>query len=116
MLALACSAEQLERGGTPEDRALLRALRERSIRVDLRAWDDPVLVSGVYRALWIRSCWDYHRRLDEFLETLSRIQTSGVAVWNPPELVAWNSDKRYLRDLGSAGVETVPTEFLEPGE
>lgn len=115
MLALACSAEQLGKGGTPEDRALLQTLRERSIPTDLVAWDDPGLVPDRYQTLWIRSCWDYHRRLGEFLETLRRIESAGVAVWNSPEQVAWNSDKRYLRDLESAGVEIVPTVFLEPG-
>lgn len=115
MLALACSKELLERGGTAEDQALLGALRQRSIRADLVAWEDPVLVSGTYRALLIRSCWDYHRRRAEFLETLRRVERAGVVVWNEPALVEWNSDKRYLRDLQAAGVDIVPTVFLEPG-
>jgi hypothetical protein len=35
---------------------------------------------------------------------------------NPAGIVAWNSDKRYLRDLEGAGVATVPTLWVEPGE
>jgi hypothetical protein len=35
---------------------------------------------------------------------------------NPADVVAWNSDKRYLRDLERSGVATVPTLWVEPGE
>lgn len=28
----------------------------------------------------------------------------------------WNTDKRYLADLADAGVPTVPTVFVQPGE
>ena len=35
---------------------------------------------------------------------------------NAPEVVAWNTDKRYLADLAAAGVPTVPSAFFAPGE
>lgn len=35
---------------------------------------------------------------------------------NPPELMAWNTDKRYLRALQAAGVACVPTQCVEPGD
>jgi glutathione synthase/RimK-type ligase-like ATP-grasp enzyme len=35
---------------------------------------------------------------------------------NAPAVVAWNSDKRYLRDLVDAGVNVVDTSFIEPGD
>ena len=34
---------------------------------------------------------------------------------NPADILAWNGDKRYLRDLERAGVATVPTLWIEPG-
>jgi glutathione synthase/RimK-type ligase-like ATP-grasp enzyme len=34
---------------------------------------------------------------------------------NPPDVVRWNSDKTYLRDLADAGIAIVPTQWLEPG-
>ncbi|HEV8632517.1 MAG TPA: hypothetical protein VGV61_19540 [Thermoanaerobaculia bacterium] len=35
---------------------------------------------------------------------------------NPAAVLAWNTDKRYLRELAAAGVIVVPTTFLAPGE
>lgn len=34
---------------------------------------------------------------------------------NPAEVLVWNTDKRYLRELADAGVPVVPTTFVEPG-
>jgi glutathione synthase/RimK-type ligase-like ATP-grasp enzyme len=35
---------------------------------------------------------------------------------NPADVVAWNTDKRYLTDLRDAGVPVVPTAWVRPGE
>src|SRR5262249_27591624 len=35
---------------------------------------------------------------------------------NPPDVLRWNTDKHYLRDLARAGVASVPSEFIEPAE
>ena len=39
----------------------------------------------------------------------------GPRLINPPELIAWNTDKRYLDDLAAAGIPVVPTSFVAPG-
>ncbi|MCW2621703.1 MAG: hypothetical protein JWL64_1305, partial [Frankiales bacterium] len=35
---------------------------------------------------------------------------------NPVAVLAWNTDKVYLRDLETAGIPVVPTTFVAPGE
>ena len=35
---------------------------------------------------------------------------------NPLETLSWSSHKSYLRDLEAAGIPTVPTVWLRPGE
>ena len=35
---------------------------------------------------------------------------------NPVPVIQWNTDKHYLEVLAEAGVPTVPTAFIEPGE
>ncbi|MGH3540746.1 MAG: hypothetical protein ACRDQJ_20995, partial [Pseudonocardiaceae bacterium] len=35
---------------------------------------------------------------------------------NGPDVLAWNSDKTYLRELAVAGVPVVPTTFLTPDD
>lgn len=39
----------------------------------------------------------------------------GERLHNPPGVVRWNTDKRYLGELDAAGLPVVPTTFLEPG-
>ncbi len=54
-------------------------------------------------------------RLDDFL-AWTRFVAAVTRIANRPEVVAWNTDKTYLRDLAAAGVPVVPTMFLEPGD
>ncbi|MCW2990190.1 MAG: hypothetical protein JWM73_784 [Solirubrobacterales bacterium] len=60
----------------------------------------------------IRETWDYNERLEAFLAWCDSV---GERLHNPPEVVRWNLDKRYLADLDAAGLRVVPTTFLEPG-
>ncbi len=70
---------------------------------------------GAFDGAVIRSASDYvdHPRcfLDWCAETSNRIPLA-----NPVDVLAWNSDKRYLRDLERAGVAVVPTLWVGPGE
>jgi glutathione synthase/RimK-type ligase-like ATP-grasp enzyme len=62
-----------------------------------------------YDAVVVRSTWDYHHRPAQFLQWIARLEAAGVPVWNPPALLRWNLDKRYLAELGGQGVVVVPT-------
>jgi hypothetical protein len=59
----------------------------------------------------VRSCWDYVPRRAEFLAWAQRVPRLA----NPAEVLAWNTDKRYLRELAAAGVPVVPTTWVAPG-
>jgi len=37
-------------------------------------------------------------------------------LWNPPELIRWNSDKRYLADVAAKGLPVVPTTVMDRNE
>jgi hypothetical protein len=73
------------------------------------------LEAGAFDGAVIRSASDYiddpRRFLDWCRETSSRMPLA-----NPVDVLAWNSDKRYLRDLERAGVASVPTLWVGPGE
>lgn len=93
---------------------LLAALKARGLRVRVCAWDDEDVDWGASTVTLLRSTWDYYRRYEEFLAWLKRVQ--GVtAVQNPPEVIRWNTDKRYLLTLPMRGVPIVPTVFVERG-
>ena len=59
-----------------------------------------------------RSPWDYTTRLEEFLAWTESVRDR---VENPADVIAWNSDKRYLADLREAGLPVVETTYVAPG-
>jgi len=96
--------------GDGDDAGLIPALRARGLHARWLAWDDPE--SEQADLVILRATWDYIDRLDEFLAWSKRVPN----LLNAPDVVAWNTDKRYLLDLESAGVPTVPSRFFAPGE
>ncbi|WP_399884667.1 RimK family alpha-L-glutamate ligase [Streptomyces sp. BBFR51] len=94
---------------------LVRALEEAGARASAEVWDDDGVDWGSFDLVLIRSTWDYSWRADEFTAWAERC--GGVTrLANPPAVVRWNTDKRYLGDLAAAGVPTVPTRYVAPGE
>jgi glutathione synthase/RimK-type ligase-like ATP-grasp enzyme len=78
-------------------------------------WDNPTVDWSRFSAAVIRSTWDYHQRLDEFLDWADRVSRLTRLV-NPVDLVRWNVDKAYLVDLSDRGVPVVPTRVVADGE
>jgi hypothetical protein len=63
----------------------------------------------------IRTTWDYVFDRPAFLDWAGEV-ASRTRLANSLEVLAWNTDKRYLRDLEAAGVPIVPTVWVEAGE
>ena len=91
---------------------LLAALAAEGLEVDVPGWDDPGVDWDGYDLVVIRCTWDYWDRRDDYLAWARRVPRLA----NDAGVVAWNTDKRYLRRLAEAGVPVVPTTWLEPGE
>lgn len=96
--------------GDGDDAGLVRALRGRGLYARWMSWDDPATLEA--DLVILRATWDYTDRLEEFLAWAWKVPR----LLNPPQVVAWNTDKRYLADLAAAGVPTVPSAFFAPGE
>jgi len=88
---------------------LIDALAARGVEATPAVWDDEAVEWGGFDLVVVRSTWDYPGRRDEFLAWADSLPR----VLNSPEVLRWNTDKRYLAELG---VATVPTAFLEPGD
>ncbi|MFJ9421176.1 RimK family alpha-L-glutamate ligase [Streptomyces sp. NPDC101249] len=94
---------------------LVDALRGAGADAEAVSWDDPAADWSAYDLVVIRSTWDYSWRAAEFTAWAERCgQVTRLA--NPPAVVRWSTDKRYLGDLAAAGVPVVPTRFLAPGD
>ncbi|MCG8531352.1 MAG: hypothetical protein MI749_11875, partial [Desulfovibrionales bacterium] len=55
------------------------------------------------------STWDYQHHPRAFWALLESIQARGVVLENPLDLMGWNMDKTYLRELETLGIGIVPT-------
>lgn len=110
-LATALSAFALD-----EDLAPLReACAEAGIETQVLAWDDPTVGWARFDVVLIRSPWDYTERLPEFLAWCERV-AAVARLWNTPDVVRWNTDKRYLGELARRGVPVIESHFLAPGD
>lgn len=98
----------------PDDAPLLDALAERGVPVRILAWDDPSVDWSAAALVVVRSTWDYVPRREEFVAWAHRVDAA-TTLWNPADVLAWNTDKRYLRRMADAGIPTVPTRWLSRG-
>lgn len=111
-IAIATCAAYPELKG--DDELLCEALRGLGAEARSVVWDGEGVDWSGFDLCLLRSTWDYHEKHERFLEWTRQVE--GVAALrNPAGLIAWNSDKRYLRELGEAGVPTVPTLWVEQG-
>jgi hypothetical protein len=86
--------------GSGDDAGLIAALRKRGLHGHSMPWHDPDTLRA--DLVILRAAPDDRRK--EFLAWTRRVRN----LLNAPDVVAWNSDRRYLRDLTNAGVPTQP--------
>jgi glutathione synthase/RimK-type ligase-like ATP-grasp enzyme len=109
-ISLATCSELPE--GDGDDALMAAALRERGHGVEWGLWDDDSIAWPGFDAVVVRSTWDYQRRRDEFLEWAAAVPR----LFNPAEVLAWNTDKRYLAELDRDGIPVVATHIIPPGD
>jgi glutathione synthase/RimK-type ligase-like ATP-grasp enzyme len=105
-VAIATCAELPELGD--DEPLLLEELRSRGIDAEPAVWDDPAIDWDRYELVVVRSTWDYAARRDEFVAWAESVPR----LLNAPDVIRWNTDKRYLAELPAA----VPTQFVEDGD
>jgi glutathione synthase/RimK-type ligase-like ATP-grasp enzyme len=103
------------RGLDEDEPPLHLALQKAGCNVQIAEWDDAKVDWASFDVALLRSAWDYAERVVEFLAWVERASKL-THVLNPLPLVRWNTDKHYLTQLAAAGVATVPSTFVEPGE
>lgn len=95
-------------GYVSDDELAVPHLSELGIRTDILSWRQTAVPWSEFDAVIIRTPWDYQKYPREFLATLENIE-SLTTLHNPLDIVRWNLDKTYLRDLAEKGVRIVPT-------
>jgi hypothetical protein len=96
-----------------DDQRLADALRALDATADRVPWDNGSADWAAFDAVVIRSTWDYARHRDEFVAWADSV---GPRLHNSPDIIRWNTDKRYLGELEAAGLPVVHTDYVAPGE
>ncbi|MCV0382314.1 MAG: hypothetical protein K5799_02505 [Erythrobacter sp.] len=89
--------------------ALRPAVAEAGLELVELDWRAPLSEFAGIALVLLGTAWDYQDHPGEFLAKLEALTARGIAVCNPPEVVRWNTDKTYLRELGEQGAPIVPT-------
>ena len=70
--------------------------------ITMLPWGQPVDRWAAFDLIAFRSPWDYPLHVADFSQWLASVR--GLAnLHNPPALVEWNLDKRYMADLARLG-------------
>jgi glutathione synthase/RimK-type ligase-like ATP-grasp enzyme len=87
-------------------------LERAGIEVEARPWTDPGDLTDLDLVMPLVT-WGYHFDPARWHALLDRLERDGVPIANPVPLLRWNSDKRYLAELGGRGIAVIPTRLVE---
>ena len=87
-------------------------LRRAGFAVEPRPWTEPGDLGG-FDLVMPLVAWGYHLDPPRWHELLDRLERETCRVLNPVPLLRWNSDKRYLAELGGKGIAVIPTRLVE---
>ena len=91
------------------DDLLIKPLSQLGWSVDMVSWRNRQVDWNTFEAVIIRSPWDYQQDAQLFMQVLEEVNQSSARLENPLDLVKWNIDKTYLRELEQEGILIVPT-------
>jgi len=73
------------------------------------SWRDEQVDWHQFEVVIVRSTWDYQQHCEAFVARLRQIEASSASLENPLNVMLWNIDKVYLKDLAQQQVPVVPT-------
>ena len=121
VVAVLSSADMLpnadiRRSDAPEGDAQVALMREALGQVgrdiEIVQWDAEGIDWSRYEAAITSITWDYAARPEQFLERLSVIADQ-TRLLNSLDVIRWNLNKTYLKDLEERGAQLVPTHWVE---
>jgi glutathione synthase/RimK-type ligase-like ATP-grasp enzyme len=93
----------------PDDQPLVGLFHKMGIEATPAIWSDPTINWAAFDHIIVRNTWDYTNRLEEFLAWAKMHESR---IHNSYEILVWNSNKIYLKDLSDAGLPIVDTQFV----
>ncbi|WP_231491935.1 RimK family alpha-L-glutamate ligase [Pedobacter sp. Leaf170] len=99
-----------------EDEKLLLFLKGKGLNIEMVIWNDKNINWENYELAILKSPWDYFDLYEEFKTWLNLLEEKNIRLLNPIDVVRWNADKHYLREIESAGLNITPSIFITKGE
>ncbi len=109
MTQLICLTGDLYDRQLQELEAVRDAFVHRGVRFRWRPWQQGLAGLSGEDAVLLQGVGGYHQEVEAFARFLEEGEQAGLHFINPPNVVRWNMDKHYLRELESSGVAIVPT-------
>ncbi len=97
-----------------EDRLVKEAIEKKGLKATRKSWSDPDFDWSSTCFVIFRTTWDYFDRYDEFSAWLKEVGKQ-TKLLNSENLIHWNIDKHYMKDLQENGVHICETYFIETG-
>src|SRR5579864_4107026 len=97
--------------GAESERLMLPHLAATGVDTQFVDWRSTNCDFSQFDLIVLRSCWDYHLRVTEFVDWLQGVAQATPAL-NPIDTVLWNHNKFYLQEVEALGLEIVPTIFV----
>lgn len=91
------------------DHLLFEPLADRGWQTEEIPWRNEETDWNRFDAVIIRSPWDYQDDPDSFIRVLETIDQSSAHLENSLNIIRWNLDKRYLREMDQKGIPVVQT-------
>jgi len=112
-IALADCSEHHD--GVLTERPLWEALDARGVAFERPDWEDGGVDWASFDAVVVRTTWNYQHARERFLEWVDQVGAVTI-LQNSAEVLRWNTEKSYLKDLAAAGVPVASTEWFGRGE
>ena len=95
------------------DNLIVNPLEEMGWICDQVPWDTNKLIDwDQYDSVIIRSTWNYQENFLKFINVLKEINSSSADLQNPIDIVEWNLNKQYLKDLENKKIKIVPSQWF----
>ena len=98
-----------------EDNLVKNALQKNGLRVGRVSWSNPTFDWSSTRVALFRTTWDYFYQFNEFEQWLSRVSNLTQLI-HSPEVIKWNLNKVYLKELEEKGIRIPETTILNIGD
>ena len=95
-----------------EDDKLLLFLKEKGLNIEKVIWNDEQINWENYQLAILKSPWDYFDLYEDFKSWLNLLEGKNIRLLNQIDIVRWNADKHYLKEIELAGLNITPSIFI----